>query len=403
MIWAINLFTVGTSPRGGQGSERVVQPHELYPTPPDTESITLAFSAPDSPLHGTMPAMNAVFSARPWTRLRRLYRRGRRANRLALAVILGVAILLRVEYLRQIVLDADQAWPIAQGLATLDLGRLPLVGPGGGLFPLPSPALTGYLYLPWLALVRSPLAVLLFVIALDTLAVLLAYRAARSLIGPRRALIAAGLLAVNPWVIEYSRATWTQALQPFLVTATAWLLWPVLMGRSRRPLRRTALALILLTLAAQTFLLGFALAVPVAILLLLFRRRVAWPGAAIGLLVFAGAFALFGAGLLGQWDSVRQGVADFDGGPAQVRVDAWNHAVRLVTGADYELVRGQDAPIADTEIRHTVSVAIHWLLLAVLGFGIAAAFYCAARGGQATILPPRPPPGPIPTAAVTRP
>ena len=126
---------------------------------------------------------------------------------------------------------------------------------------------------------------------------------------------------------------------------------------------------------------------------MLFRRRVAWPGAAIGLLIFAGAFALFGAGLLGQWDSVRQGVADFSGGPAQVRVDAWNHAVRLVTGADYELARGLDAPIADAEVRHTLSVAIHWLLLAVLGFGIAAAIYCAARGGTGSDLPAATPAG----------
>lgn len=194
--------------------------------------------------------MSVLRSARHLTSLRRFYRRGRRANRLSLTVILIVAALLRAQYLLQIEHNTDHAWPIAQALRTLDYGDLPLVGQGTSVL-FASPPLTGYLYLPWLALTRSPLGAYVFVIALNTLAVLLAYRAARTLIGPRRALIAAGLMAVNPWVIEYSRTTWVQSLLPFLVTATAWLLWPVLLGRSRRPVRRTVLALVMLTLTGR--------------------------------------------------------------------------------------------------------------------------------------------------------
>jgi hypothetical protein len=159
-------------------------------------------------------------------------------------------------------------------------------------------------------------------------------------------------------------------------------LWPVLMGHSRRPLRRTILAGVALTLTGQTYLLGFALVVPVVILLVLFRGRMAWQGVAIGALIFAVAFAIYGVGLLSEWDTVQQRVETFNGGQPQVRVDAWNHAVRLVTGSDYELARGLDAPIADSGVRHDFSVVIHWLLLAVLGFGIAAAFYCAIRGAR---------------------
>ena len=50
------------------------------------------------------------------------------------------------------------------------------------------------------------------------------------------------------------------------------------------------------------------------------------------------------------------------------------------------------SPTPKSAIR--VSVAIHWLLLAVLGFGIAAAFYCAARGGTGSDPPAATPAAP---------
>ena len=37
-----------------------------------------------------------------------------------------------------------------------------------------------------------------------------------------RSLLAAVLMAVNPWVIEYSRSTWVQSLLPFFTCALAW-------------------------------------------------------------------------------------------------------------------------------------------------------------------------------------
>ena len=98
-----------------------------------------------------------------------------------------------------------------------------------------NPALTGYLYLPFVALSRSPLGAYLLIISLNSAAVLLAYRAVRSLLGAFPALVAAALMAVNPWVIEYSRDTWVQSLLPFFTCAIAWLLWPVLLGSSRSP------------------------------------------------------------------------------------------------------------------------------------------------------------------------
>ncbi len=68
-----------------------------------------------------------------------------------------MAALLRAQYLLQIEHNTDHAWPIAQALRTLDHGDLPLIGQGTSVL-FASPPLTGYLYLPWLALTRSPSA-----------------------------------------------------------------------------------------------------------------------------------------------------------------------------------------------------------------------------------------------------
>ncbi|MBN1963997.1 MAG: hypothetical protein JW910_05090 [Anaerolineae bacterium] len=292
----------------------------------------------------------------------------RREARMLLMIML-IAVFLRAEYLLQIEHNTDHAWPVTQALETLDRGIWPLVGQGTSVL-FASPPLTGYLYLPVVAITRSPLGVYVFVIALNTLAVLLAYRAVKTLLGWRPALIAALLLAVNPWVVEYSRTSWVQSLVPFFATATAWLLWPVLLGQSRRPVRRTTLALIMLTGLAQTYLLGFALVLPVALLIVIFRRRVPVRGLLIGGAVFVLALALYGAGLLAQWDTVQTRLNDFSSGEARLTDEAISHAVRLVTGDGYALARGTDAPMADSALRHDLSQIAHMGLVLALVVGI---------------------------------
>lgn len=301
-----------------------------------------------------------------------------RIHRLILIAIMAAAVLLRAEYLLQIEHNTDHAWPIAQALATLDRGEFPLIGQGTSVL-FASPPLTGYLYLPFVALTRSPLAVYVFVIALNTLAVLLAYRAARTLVGPRRALIAAALMAVNPWVVEYSRTSWVQSLLPFFACAVAWLLWPVLLGHSRRPVRRTALALIMLTMLGQTYLLGFALLIPVIVLLVTFRANVPRRGLLIGGAVFAAAGALYAAGLLAQWNTVQTRLGDFTSAAPHLSREAWDHAVRLVSGADYALARGTDAPIPDSALRQNLSQIAHVIILTALLLGMALALQAIIR------------------------
>ena len=135
---------------------------------------------------------------------------GRRAEIFVLALILLLALVARFRYLPTIEHNIDHAYPVWQAMTTLDRGALPVAGQETSVL-FANPALTGYLFLPVVALTRSPLAVYVLVIALNWLGVLLAYRAARALIPARLALVAAGLMAVNPWIIEYSRTSWERS------------------------------------------------------------------------------------------------------------------------------------------------------------------------------------------------
>jgi 4-amino-4-deoxy-L-arabinose transferase-like glycosyltransferase len=306
----------------------------------------------------------------------------RRSEKFILWAVMLAAALLRVQYFLQIEHNIDHAYPIWQALQTLEHGVWPLAGQSTSVL-FDNPALTGYLYLPLIALTRSPLSAYILIIALNTLAVLLAFRAVRTLLGVRPALVAAALMAVNPWVIEYSRSAWVQSLLPFFACAIAWLLWPVLLWRSRNPLRRTILALLILTLMTQTYLLAFMMVIPVGALLLIFWRRVSMRAVIIGGAVFLLVSAFYGLALWSQRDAVEQRLDNFSSRPAQLRSEAWDHAVRLVSGSDYALARGQNAPAGDWAFRQSLSQIAHYGILAALVLGLARAIFAIWLGRSA--------------------
>lgn len=304
----------------------------------------------------------------------------RRSNLWPLALLV-IAAFLRLSYLSEIEHNVDHAYPIWQALDTLEHGTLPVVGQGTSVL-FANPALTGYLYLPFVALSRSLLGAYLLVILLNSVAVPLAYGAVRGLLGQRAALVAGVLMAVNPWVIEYSRATWVQSLLPFFLSLLAWLLWPVLLGHSRKPGRRLLLALMTLTLLAQTYLLAYFMIVPVGALLLIFWRRLNRRALLVGGVIFAAATLVYGAGLLAQADTVGQDVRAFTSSTAQLSLEAWNHAVRLISGGDYPLARGQAAPVMDWQIRQDLTQVAHMVIAVLLLAGIGLALRTIWRRQQ---------------------
>ncbi|MEW6579863.1 MAG: hypothetical protein AB1435_11790 [Chloroflexota bacterium] len=295
-----------------------------------------------------------------------------RGERLALLAILLAGAWLRLQHTGSIEVNIDQVYPLWQALHTLDAGQFPLAGQGTSVL-FDNPPLTGYLYLPVVALTRQALAVYVFTIALNTLAVWLAYRGLRRLLGTRAALVGAALFAANPWIIEDSRRTWVQALAPFFVALVFWALTPVLTGQTRRPARRTLVALTGLALFAHTYLLAYALVAPVGLLLLIYWRRVPRRALVAGAAVFAALLALYAAGLLQNWERTTSRAESFAAGQARLSDEALGHALRLVSGGGYADVRGVTAPAGDAALRHDFSAATHavWTALIALGAGAA--------------------------------
>ncbi|MBK9124273.1 MAG: hypothetical protein IPM16_14305 [Chloroflexi bacterium] len=296
-----------------------------------------------------------------------------------LIAILAVAAVLRFADLPAARLNIDHAYPVAQALDTLDHGALPLIGQPTSVFAA-NPPLTGYLFVPVLALTRSVLAVYVFVVLLNTAAVYFCYRATAVLLdNPWLGLAAAWLMAVNPWMIEFSRTTWVQCLLPFQTTVILWLLIPVLRGRAARPVLRLGAALIALTLSSLTFLLTFFLALPVALLLVIFRRHVPKRGLLIGGAVLVAATGAFVLALLANPEAGFARIGNFASEPARVKPEAALHAIRLVTGDQYGVSRAPDLP--DAAAWQSAEASAHFALQIVLGVGIAAAIGALRRPG----------------------
>jgi 4-amino-4-deoxy-L-arabinose transferase-like glycosyltransferase len=296
-----------------------------------------------------------------------------RSQWLLLAILL-IAAALRFQNLNAIEHNVDHAHPIWQALATLDRGVWPVTAQGTSVL-FANPALTGYLLLPWVALTRSPIGPYLFVITLNTLAVWLTYRAAAMLLDERRALIAAFLMTVNPWVIEYSRTTWVQALMPFFACLVFWLLTPVLLGCAYRRRFRVILAFVALAAMTQTYLLAFLILAPVTALLVVLRRRIPWRAAAVGAGILAFTAGIYALGLAADGPETLARLREFASGSSSLSAEAWTHAVRLVSGQNYPVARGMDAPVGDWVLREYLSQAVHYVILAALLAGLAQAIY----------------------------
>jgi 4-amino-4-deoxy-L-arabinose transferase-like glycosyltransferase len=309
-----------------------------------------------------------------------------RRTDLVLILILLFAALLRMLDLDAVRYNIDHAYPVWQALRTLDTGALPLIGqPSSVLFA--NPPLTGYLFLPVLAITRSVIAVYVVVILLNTAAVWFCFRTAQQLLHDHRlALIAAFLMAINPWLIEYSRTTWVQCLLPFGVSGLLWLLVPVLTGTAQRPARRLFIALVCLTALIQMYLLAYFMLLPVVTLLLIFRKRIiqqsGWRHALVGgSTIFLIVSAIYGYGLLRDPQTAFGRAGNFTAQPARLSSEALTHAVRLVTGDGYISARAPQL-VASQPIFGILENAVHLLLLAALLIGLMIALRSLLQGQQ---------------------
>ncbi len=292
----------------------------------------------------------------------------------ALILILVIGAFLRFYGLGDIEFNVDQIYPIWQALNTIETGDLPLAGQGTSVL-FDNPPMTGYLLLPFMLLTRLALVAFIVTITLNTFAIWLTYRALLQLVGPHPALVGTALFAFNPWIIEDSRRTWVQSLMPFFVCLIFWALVPVLLQQTRHPKRRLLIGLVGLAVFANTYLLSYALTAPVGLLLLIFWKRIPKQTLFIGAGVFLLLFALYAIGLASQWDETRHKTDEFLTGGSRLTDEALSHAIRLVTGHEYAVARGTDAPADDAQRRADISQFIHWFWLVALVLGVGKALY----------------------------
>ncbi|MSQ22968.1 MAG: hypothetical protein EXR58_00170 [Chloroflexi bacterium] len=206
-----------------------------------------------------------------------------------------------------------------------------------------------------------------FVAALNVASVPLFYRLAREITGPRGALLAALLYAVNPWMVATSRRLW---LNSMIAPSVILLLWATHHALRKGSLPAWALAGASLALAAQVHLSSLANVPALAAALAPFAHRLRLKP----VLLASGIFlAMVAPWLAASWSVDLQqsdltAVRAIPGGAEA----AWERALLLVTGVGYQTLTGQAArlvdasagpfPIIDALARALAAAGWLWLL-----------------------------------------
>ena len=137
--------------------------------------------------------------------------------------ILGVVF--RFAELGTVRVSHDLAWQGWEAARILS-GVYPLIGQPSSVF-LDNPPLMGYLQAIPLFFYPSPWSIFIFITGLNALAVPILFLTLEKPFGRRVAIIATLLFAINPWIVHFSRMTWTQGLLPFFLCIMLWGWLPV--------------------------------------------------------------------------------------------------------------------------------------------------------------------------------
>lgn len=280
-----------------------------------------------------------------------------------------VAVALRVLDLPEFKGNIDHAYPIYQVLTAQATGQWPGLGQVTSVALSNPPGMTYLVALPWL-LSEHQFVVHVWVALLNALAVPLTFVATRRVLGRPSALSAAMLVAVNPWLAYFSRGVWVQGAVQFWSALTLAML---ILGFYKQPRWQTGAGLALLGLT-QMYLLAWLTPLQALGAVWLQRARVHRRAILLGALMVAAGGLLYALNLALDAPAQSGRLAAF----LQARSDtAWavqptalSHAVRFVTGADYEAAWAyEDTPAYAT--RRALSQAISSGLLVVLVAGVA--------------------------------
>ena len=265
--------------------------------------------------------------------------------------------------------DYDDSYPAYDALRILDAHKWPLIGQPSSVF-LDNPALMSYLqaipFLVW----RSPWAEYIFITALNAVAIWFVYKSARQLLGNAIGLLSAFLFAINPWIVYFSRTTWVQALIPFFVALIAWGLWPTIAMERHSP-TSVLVAGLAVTAMTQTYIQAWGVLVQIGLLVTLFWRRIPRRAFYVGVIIFIAALIIYSIGLSERWETNRTKLLRFSSDESGLHLTqaGLDHAIRLVTGWDFEYVHAQ-GEAGEYRLRRIFSLAAHYLLGLALITGI---------------------------------
>ena len=198
---------------------------------------------------------------------------------------------------------------------------------------IPDPPGSVYLMAPPSLLPRPALAAAAWAALLNVAAVLLTWWLARRYFGPRVALAAALLYAVNPWAVYFSRRTWAEIIPLYTVVA----LWAALEVVCHRRSVWAAPFFVALALQVNTRILALVYA-PAALLgLALFPRRWGWRWPLVGIALGTLISLPYLVYVAGHWSELAARLAEGNRG---IDFDAQNSAPALLlwTAAGYGLL-----------------------------------------------------------------
>ncbi len=290
---------------------------------------------------------------------------------IGLLSITGLAFGLRWAYPTLVEFGFDEAHVSRLALFIAHYGYRPVFGVESSIgvrqFPL-------FLYLASLPLRLwpHPLAIVFFIAGLNALAVPLTYMLTRRYWGPRAALVAALLFAVNGWAVLYGRKIWVQNIT--LIT----VLFGMVFFRAFVDDRPWAWLVVWPAVAALIglHLEGLAFVVIVLLAMVLRGRHVPWRWAITGIGLSALALSPYLiADARAGWRNVHNFWHYIGQSPGLVTLDAWQFALRLASGQALTVLAGQNTA------QLTSQLPPFWLL--DTGMGILSALgllYALARG-----------------------
>lgn len=299
-----------------------------------------------------------------------------------LVAILGLAALLRMGWPGLTEFKQDEAHIYKMALDLAELRAWPMRGITYSV-GLPESPMSIYLYALPLFVWKSPIMATLWVGALNTLSVLVAYWTVRRYWGGRAALSAALLYATAVWAVFFSRKIWNNNLLPlFMAGYVASGLLAFAEGRTRWLIAHLALW----SVAFQLHLSAIACIPVTAALLFVHRRRFSWRLIVGGVAAASLLIAPYAIYLLTRFSDWSRALTLTGGRGLQVSFDSVTMAALLIQGTFLHSLAGPLAYPALRAMTAGVDVGL-WLggVLVMLGLGYVVWQWALSRRAPASL------------------